>query len=159
MFMLALLAQQVFGFLFSFYMVRFSACLQMLSADAAPPCAVTGKGSCVPVARAADPCNASQSRLWSSEAEIGWRWPMLVLRSVLLTDHPQFARFIAPAWDGRRCLPRSTKWMLVYFYFLFSEPGKASVYSGPTLLNFWVKQPTSKSNQQQQLQKQQNFVF
>ena len=58
----------------------------MLSADAAPPCQVT-------VAQAADPCNASKSCLWSSEAEIGWHWPMLVFGSVLLTDSTEICLF------------------------------------------------------------------
>ena len=72
----------------------------MLSADAAPPCQVTGKGSWVPVARAADPCNASKSCLWSSEAEIGWHWPMLVFGSVLLTDSTEICfRITSLGWS------------------------------------------------------------
>ena len=48
---------------------------------------------------------------------------------------------------------------LLLLSFFFSEPGKTSVYSGPTLLSLWVKQQTSKSNQKQQLQQQRNFAF
>ena len=35
----------------------------------------------------------SSLRLWSSEAEIGWHWPMLVLSSVLLTDHTRVSYY------------------------------------------------------------------
>ena len=34
-----------------------------------------------------------QSCLWSSEAEIGWHWPMLVFGSVLLTDSTEICLF------------------------------------------------------------------
>ena len=57
------------------------------------------------------------------------------------------ARFMLPARDGRRCLPRSTKGMFVYCTStLLSESGKASVYSGPTLRRLWVKQRTPTNN-------------
>ena len=81
---------------------------------------------------------------------------MLVLSSVLLTDHTRVSYYqlgtvnmLAKIKEGDVCLP-----------LLFPESGKASVFSGPAaLLSLWVKQRTSKSNQQKQQQQQPNFVL
>ena len=44
----------------------------------------------------------------------------------------KFACFVLPAWDGRRYLPRSTKGMFVYFYYLyFHSQGKPASTAVP----------------------------
>ena len=131
-FMFALFAEQIFA-LYS-ALDTFSACLQLLPASAVPPCQEAGKCSFFPVARSAALCNALKSSplAFGKWNRVGTGQCLYLVRYCLQTTRT-FACFILLAWDGRRCLPRSTKGMFGYYY--FSEPEKASVYSGPTLLS------------------------
>ena len=63
----------------------------------------------------------SSFRLWSSEVEIGWHWPMLVLGSVLLKDHTEICcfnfqlRMVADACQDQRRGCLSTSALLIFF--------------------------------------------
>ena len=71
---------------------------------------------------------------------------MLVFGSVLLTDSTEICLFRITSLGWSQILAKINEGDVCLLLFLFSQPGKASVYSGPTLLRLWVKQRTSKSN-------------
>ena len=124
MFMNGTVAKQIFGFL---NIPALQGHVLSMSTDALRRCSPTMPSDwerMSPVARAADPCNASKSCLWSSEAEIGWHWPLLVLVRYCSQTPRKLACFVLPAWDVANTCQDQRKGCLFTSIFYFHSQGK-----------------------------------
>ena len=66
----------------------------------------------------------SSLRFWSSEAEIGWHWPMLVFSSVLLTDHGHLLASYYTSLGWSHMLAKISDGEVCFLPLLFPSQGK-----------------------------------